>query len=135
MIRTLIVLALLALSSAAQAQTVSYTEDFTPGDYVDISQGFYICEMSNPRDTMDQLINIPDDNARHARADSAGCPFLGDPDHPQRLKIIDHSADICLDKHYTNTAILCGREAHELVVQRGDQKLTVIWISSDIDFD
>jgi len=117
-----------------QAQPV-FTEDFPKGSAVDLNQGFYICETPNPRDTIDQLLDITDGNERRAKADSLGCPFSFLPEHPHRVFVVDHTADICLDVKVSPYNAYCGREAHQLTIRDGKKTETVIWISLDVDYD
>lgn len=125
---------LILIALLAQAQPV-FTEDFPSGSQVDLNQGFYVCETPNPRDTVDQLVEILDGNVRRDRADSLGCPFVFQPEHPHRVTVIDHTADICLDVRSSSYNAYCGREAHQLTIQDGSKRETVIWISLDVDYD
>lgn len=140
MIKAILALALLSLPTAVQAQDPRFTEDFRPGQMVDVHQAFYVCVYDNPRDTMEQLIAIKDQTARHRRAADMGCRFFAD-NEPAVHRVLRLPADICLNVQGDGQHRWCGREGHQIVISRGKGlngeqiEQTVIWLSLDQDYE
>jgi hypothetical protein len=143
-----VVIGLAALALGAQTLPIAYAEDLAPGMEINISHGTYICEVVNSQGIMDRLINIADANTRHKTASALGCRFVLS-DNDQIFKIKNVVKSVCLDREihpggmmlpdgsvYEGNIISCGREGHEVVINRNagfEQR--VIVLSLDIDYD
>lgn len=121
---------------------VSYSVDLNPGQSVDLSQGYYVCKMDNPRDAMGRLIQIQNPTKRWQTARMLGCNFVVYDNLPWKQrqsfihKIKRQTATICLDKRNDGEGAWCGREGHQLVVDRGyGVEQVVIWLSLDHDME
>lgn len=149
-IRLLIIAIAVILSSTARAETpISYTEvGLLEGNEVNLTQGFYICTIDNPRELMADLLAIKDDNSRRKLAKSRGCPFSNSfKENAPIFNIKYVASSMCEDrsigyelieqagKTIQKPVINCGREAHQFTVEHHGRDIVVIFISLDVDYD
>lgn len=135
MIRALLA-GLLLVGSPAVAQTkMGWQEDFKVGQNVDLSQGFYVCA-SPAQGALKQLISFDDPRIRYSKARAIRCPIMQNPERPSVFKVVAVRDSICLEPRVEEGWTVCGREGHELMIQRpnGSQQV-VLWLSMDWDVD
>lgn len=115
---------------------ISYNEPYEVGQDVDLNQGYYVCSVDNPRELMSDLIEIRDDRERRREASIRGCPFVLNEKEGPLFKITYVASQICLDREYDSysQSWSCGREGHQLVVERGSRQLVVIQLSLDVEY-
>lgn len=125
----------LLLASITASAPISYTETFEAGREVDIHQAFYVCESNNPRDLMDILITLRNPKTRYEVAKGHGCAFHLSDDVGPIYKVVAETATLCLDRETDGKNTYCGREGHQVVVERQGKQITVIQLSDDLDYD
>lgn len=127
---------LLLVSSPAMAQTkMGWQEDFRVGQNVDLSQGFYVCT-GQAQGVLGQLIRLDNPKIRYGKARAAQCPIMQNPERPAVYRVLEVKDNICLEPTVEEGWTICGREGHELLIQRPDgSQQVVLWISMDWDVD
>lgn len=127
---------LLLVSSPAMAQAkMGWQEDFRVGQNVDLSQGFYVCANST-QGVLAKLIRVENPHIRYRMAQASRCPIMQNPERPAVFRVLAVKDNICLEPKVEEGWTVCGREGHELLIQRPDgSQQVVLWISMDWDVD
>lgn len=124
------------LLSILSGAMISYSEPYEEGQDVDLNQGYYVCSVENPRELMMDLIEIRDDRQRRREAQNRGCPFVLSEREGPIFKVVHVSSQVCLDREYDqySDSWSCGREGHQLVVERQSRRFVVIQLSLDVEY-
>lgn len=135
MIKALMAGLLLVSSPAAAHMKMGWQEDFKVGQNVDLSQGFYVCA-NTAQGVLGSLIREDMAATRYRKARAAQCPIMQNPERPTVFKVVAVRDHICLEPRVEEGWTVCGREGHELMIQRpnGSQQV-VLWLSMDWDVD
>lgn len=127
--------------SAAAAQAISYTEPHETGSAVALTQGIWDCgDMADDKATrvMADMAHAPE--RQEAIGREAGCSRTLDLDRiDEPWHVVRRLGALCEDRtreqgeivlpggaRRARTYVVCGREAHALLVARGDARRTVI---------
>ena len=135
---------------AAGLQNISYTEPHEKGSVLSLTQGIWDCRdmaAGNATRTMADMAHHP--HRQDAIARVAGCTRTVDPDRLEApWQVVDRIAALCEERtrekdeivlpdgrRRIRRSVVCGREAHALVVSRAGIRRTVIDVVDPASYD